>query len=77
MTIATGWAPRLQEQTQEDREGFDTLAARIEATGDESGLALVAAQRDYMDRATCSPCGRRAAEARLRMWLAKREEPTT
>jgi hypothetical protein len=52
---------------------FPALAARIEATGDESGLALIAAQREYMDSAACSPCARRAAEARLRIWLTRKE----
>jgi len=52
---------------------FDALAARIEATGDQTGHELVAAQRERVSHATCTPCARNAATATLRVWLSKRE----
>jgi hypothetical protein len=52
---------------------IDALATRIEATGDSEGIDMVARQRALIDSATCSPCARHAAEARLRMWLTRKE----
>jgi hypothetical protein len=53
---------------------FAALSARIEATGDVAGRELVAAQRERIGRATCTPCARNAATATLRVWLSKREK---
>jgi hypothetical protein len=53
---------------------FDALAARIEALGDSVGHELVAAQRDRVGKDGCTPCGRNAATATLRSWLARKEQ---
>ena len=52
---------------------LDALATHIEATGDAEGIDMVARQRALIDSATCSPCARNAAEARLRIWLTRKE----
>ena len=53
---------------------FDAIAEQIEATGNESGIALVAAQRARMDAARCRGCARHAATATIRVWLARYKE---
>jgi len=52
---------------------FDALAARIAATGDVEGVDIVARQRAIIAAAKCAPCARDSAEARLRIWLVKKE----
>jgi len=52
---------------------FNALVERIEATGEQTGHELVAAQRERVSHATCTPCARNAATATLRVWLSKRE----
>ena len=51
---------------------FNALVERIEATGDQTGHELVAAQRERVSHATCTPCARNAATATLRVWLTRR-----
>ena len=53
---------------------FDRIADLIEATGNESGVALVEAQRARMDAARCRGCARHAATATIRVWLARYKE---
>ena len=54
------------------RLDWGELAARVIATGDESGRRLVEHQQTVRDEATCTPCATRATEARLRVWLSRR-----
>ena len=53
---------------------FDAIADLIDATGNESGAALVVAQRARMDAARCRGCARHAATATIRVWLARYKE---
>jgi hypothetical protein len=53
---------------------FADLADLVEATGDPAGIDLAEAQRAHVGRATCGPCARAAAAAKLRVWLVKYRE---
>ncbi len=69
------WKPRDGNPIQVPDEmlqlGFDALAHRIESTGSVAGAKLVTQQRAAIESASCGPCQRRTAEARLRVWLVK------
>ena len=52
---------------------FDTLAAECEAAGAD-GMEFARAERAARDSSKCAPCGRRRAEARLRVWLMEHTE---
>lgn len=51
--------------------GFEELVERVKSRGPEGIVAAEDAKR-YITNARCSPCARRGAEARLRMWLQQR-----
>jgi hypothetical protein len=48
---------------------LQSLATTIRAIGTPEAIAVADAQLDRAGRATCTPCGQRAAEATLRAWL--------
>jgi hypothetical protein len=51
---------------------WDALCALARSAGPE-GVALVDAQTAVRASATCTACAARATEARLRVWIARRE----
>lgn len=51
---------------------FEALADLVQATCSGPGIALVAALRETINAASCTPCERSSAAARLRVWLASR-----
>lgn len=52
--------------------GWDELSAAVRKTGHE-GAELVSAQEQIRASASCTRCAARATEARLRVYLARKE----